>query len=110
MLDLSQINTVEKTQPLCNYTHGKLVPECGITKCAHSENSCHYGGAAGTNGAEGVDFNVTSETYLREGQLYQAILLAQTKCRYKKAAIEQTTSDGVVHWHTHVTATTCDRF
>lgn len=45
--------TYELTNPLCNLTRGD--PVCG--KCAHSRNSCHYGGLTGNQGAMAVDYN-----------------------------------------------------
>jgi hypothetical protein len=48
-----QLYTYENNNPLCNFTRGLAV--CGT--CAHTQYSCHYGGRAGTDGAEAADFN-----------------------------------------------------
>ena len=62
LIDRSQMYTFERTNPLCNLTHG--VPVCG--NCQHSVFSCHYGGRAGTQGAMAVDYNWNRQriTYL----------------------------------------------
>jgi hypothetical protein len=48
-----QLYTYENNNKLCNFTRGFSV--CG--SCAHTKNSCHYGGRTGTGGAEAADFN-----------------------------------------------------
>lgn len=45
--------TYEQDHPLCNYTRGART--CSL--CAHAVNSCHYGGATGTQGAMAVDYS-----------------------------------------------------
>lgn len=54
-LGYGSIFTYEQTNTLCNYTRG--APTCG--KCAHSINSCHYGGSVGTQGAEAIDYGLS---------------------------------------------------
>jgi hypothetical protein len=49
--------TYEQTNPLCNLTRGFTL--CG--KCAHTNNSCHYGGRTG-QGAMAVDYNWNGKT------------------------------------------------
>jgi hypothetical protein len=50
------IYTYEVSNPLCNYTKGR--PVCG--RCAHTINSCHYGGSPsnpeGNKGALAIDW------------------------------------------------------
>ncbi|MEK9180298.1 MAG: hypothetical protein AAB897_02705, partial [Patescibacteria group bacterium] len=46
--------TFEQSNDLCNYTRGRA--ECG--PCSHRVDSCHYGGAGGTNGSLAVDYVV----------------------------------------------------
>lgn len=55
VIDQNQLFTYERTNPLCNLTRGSLT--CGAGACAHSVNSCHYGGPDGTRGSLAVDFN-----------------------------------------------------
>jgi hypothetical protein len=50
--------TYENNNPLCNLTRGFTL--CG--KCAHSQNSCHYGGKTGNQGAMAVDYNWNGAT------------------------------------------------
>ena len=44
--------TFDHTHESCNYTRGQ--PTCET--CSHTVNSCHYGGANGSDGALAVDF------------------------------------------------------
>lgn len=53
LYDRDQLFTYERSNPLCNLTHG--VPICG--GCQHSQYSCHYGGRTGNQGAMAVDYN-----------------------------------------------------
>lgn len=67
LIDTNQIFTVEENNPRCNYTRGYEI--CG--DCVHRVKSCHYGGAYGTEGAMGVDFNAAAGH--TEQELNQAI-------------------------------------
>ncbi len=86
--------TYDKNHPICNYTNGKAI--CGVTKCSHSGNSCHYGRGTGL-GALAVDFNGTNEN-----ELCNAITKAQAKCGGTVICNESGHYD-----HTHVSLSTC---
>jgi len=100
---LGSVFTFENTNPSCNYNRGESDPSsdqyCGV--CAHSQNSCHYGGRNGTNGAEAVDFGLGE---VRNDALFNAITIAaeSAACRplvgYKE--------DEVTHYH--ISTTQCD--
>lgn len=56
--------------PVCNYTRGAKetcsTPPCKSLcspdgTCDHAPNSCHYGGATGTDGALAIDYEVTGK-------------------------------------------------
>ena len=64
--DPEQLFTYERFPLYCNVTRGVPVPACVAgcratppEKCAceHALESCHYGGASGSEGSEAVDFN-----------------------------------------------------
>lgn len=48
--------TWEQSRSFCNYTRGEPLLSCGVDRCAHKRNSCHYGGRTGSGGAEAVDY------------------------------------------------------
>lgn len=77
-VDISGItqHTFDVTKPSCNYTHGEA--KC-VRKCSHTLHSCHYGGKAGTNGAEAVDF-------VARGALGQSIVDAAFECGARPAS------------------------
>jgi len=93
LLDLRQIYTYEQTNNTCNYTRG--VATCG--GCAHSINSCHYGGSSGTQGSEAADFNALDG---KEQELYQKIRALSGKCGLGYILFETD--------HTHVSTQACD--
>ena len=70
---LGEISTYDKGIPpnslLCNQTRGDTSNPC-TPICAHSKNSCHYGGSAGSEGALAVDFgNEKAGDQIREAAL-----------------------------------------
>ncbi len=73
MIDQNQIYTIDRDHESCNYTRGNPVCE---SDCYHQVNSCHYGGASGSEGAMGVDYNANQASYTEE-QLYDVILDAK---------------------------------
>ena len=91
-IDQSQIYTYERQNDLCNYTRGQ--PVCGT--CAHLVNSCHYGGAGGTTGAQAVDFNATG---ISEQELYQKLQSISGICNFGYILFEGTS--------THVSTRSC---
>lgn len=99
MIDQNQLFTYERSNDLCNYTRGD--PVCGA--CAHSRNSCHYGGATGRNGAEAVDFNAAAG--VSEQALFNALKNIEQVCRFGYIAFE---SDDAGQAHTHISTIACD--
>ncbi len=104
--DIGSVFTYGNSHPLCNYTHGKKVPKCGITTCDHATNSCHYGGSSGTQGALAVDFG--------NEKVGDAIIAAAKKCGAKSARCENNNSQTVACTssdanHVHVNSISCDR-
>jgi hypothetical protein len=81
----------------CNYTRGN--PVC--SSCAHSVNSCHFGGATGSNGAEAADYNARSG--VTEQQLCDAIMALWTGACSSDIGFVICESD-----HTHVSTVACD--
>ncbi|MDP3740730.1 MAG: hypothetical protein Q8R08_00180 [bacterium] len=53
---VGSIFTCDNSNAFCNYSRGadQLEGTCG--RCAHAENSCHYGGRVGQTGSFAVDF------------------------------------------------------
>jgi len=96
MVDMGQIYTYERTNPKCNLTRGRAV--CGITSCQHSINSCHYGGASGTQSLA-VDFNAA--TGHSEQELNQVIKLLAPTCGFSASDV---INEGN---HTHISAPSC---
>lgn len=101
--DLGSILTYERANPLCNLTRGN--PICG--PCSHRVNSCHYGGATGTQGALAADFG--------NERIRDKIIKAALECGAKGAWCG---IDGVKEFVdcsnpgvdlVHVTAKSCDR-
>lgn len=103
LVDRSQLFTYEESNDLCNYTRGD--PVCG--NCAHAKNSCHYGGQAGTKGAEAVDFNSIKGDQSNELDLRNAIKTVENRgvCpTIGKVLFEKTDTNS---WHTHVETKAC---
>jgi hypothetical protein len=94
-----QIFTYEQTNDACNYTRGQAI--CG--SCAHSLDSCHYGGSTGTSGAEAVDYNAIDSSQAGEQALFNAINALRSSCNIGFVLFEQTNGG----WHTHVSTATC---
>ncbi len=99
--------TYDQTYPACNVTRGQ--PLCSVT-CSHTQNSCHYGGATGSQGALALDFRTT-------GALGDQIIAAANACGAKQpsgARCEDASSNfaactSAAATHVHVTAAGCDR-
>ncbi|TSC91303.1 MAG: Uncharacterized protein G01um10142_31 [Parcubacteria group bacterium Gr01-1014_2] len=93
-IDQSQVYTYEtdNSNVLCNYTRGN--PVCGA--CAHLINSCHYGGAGGTTGAQAVDFNAVG---ISEQELFNRLSAVRSECNFGFIKFETD--------HTHISTTTC---
>ena len=94
--------TYEQTNDLCNYTRGKTT--CG--NCAHAVNSCHYGGATGSDGALAIDFG-------NEGN-GNTIVQTALNCGAKSARCENASAQTVncsnsSATHIHITDSKCDR-
>lgn len=101
--------TYENKNPLCNYTRGNEGDVC-TPDCAHALNSCHYGGATGTQGSLAVDYAVV-------GAKAQAIVDAAKGCGAKQP-IGARCEDGGGNFvscmspsatHVHVTEASCDK-
>jgi len=94
--------TYEQTNELCNYTRGKTT--CG--SCAHAVNSCHYGGATGSDGALAIDFGNE-----KNGNV---IIQSALNCGAKSARCENASgatvacSDSSAN-HIHISDRNCDR-
>lgn len=103
---LGEISTYDRSHRICNFTRGQQI--CG--SCSHSRNSCHYGGAAGNNGAEAIDFGLGHN----EVQYGDLLIRAANDCGAKAARCENS-SGGTVNClsgnatHVHVTSSGCDR-
>lgn len=87
---LGSVFTYELKNEICNYTRGVAIAGCGV--CAHSVNSCHYGGKTGTQGAEAAD--------LGNEALAPAIERAARSCG---AGFVLNEGD-----HVHISTATCD--
>jgi hypothetical protein len=99
LIDQSQIYTIDETHPACNYTHGETT--CGA--CSHTVHSCHYGGVAGSSGAEGVDYNANLAGGHTEAELKDAIFAALDgpcagKSSYRLGHVD----------HTHISTSACN--
>jgi len=92
-IDQAQIYTFERTNDKCNYTRGEGI--CG--SCAHSQNSCHYGGKTGDKGAEAADFNAKG---ISEQELYDKLRQLFTACNFGDIGFEDN--------HVHVSTKACD--
>ena len=68
IIDEDNLWTYDNDHDTCNYTRGKKLCE---TTCSHSENSCHYGGTDGHEGALAVDLN--AKPPYSDTQLAQAL-------------------------------------
>ena len=91
--DQSQEFSYEISNDLCNFNRGASL--CGT--CQHKINSCHYGGANGTNGAEAVAFN--SKAGVSEAQLYAELKKIEVECNFGSILFEND--------HTHVSTKNC---
>lgn len=93
-IDQSQAYTyeTENSNVLCNYTRGRSA--CGA--CAHSLNSCHYGGPNGTNGSLAVDFNARG---ISEQELFNRLNAIRGVCNFGFIQFEDD--------HTHVSTRSC---
>jgi hypothetical protein len=99
---LGSIYTYEHSNGKCNYTRGNEI--CG--NCAHAVNSCHYGGASGSQGALAVDYG--------NEQIGDDIIRVAFDCGAKFARCETAGGQGAACIgqganHVHVTASSCDR-
>jgi len=106
------VYTYENDNLICNYTRGE--PVCS-EKCAHSKNSCHYGGASGENGALAVDFGNEAN--------YEKIKKAAEECGVPNTRIlcEDNDNPGsdneeckkqkvnTPNYHIHISMPSCDR-
>lgn len=95
LIDKNQTYTFEISNDMCNYTRGNTL--CGT--CAHSLNSCHYGGAAGRDGSLAVDYNTKDGSPTGEQQLFNALNSLKSTCGFGYILFEQT--------HTHLSTTSC---
>ena len=103
-------------QEFCNYTRGGAKPECGVTGCAHSLNSCHYGGAIGSTGSLAVDFDFPGSGAVIGPQILQAVIacssqlgipLKRSVCETSTAAAVPCANVGATHTHTSIAK--CDK-
>lgn len=101
-LNLGDVATIDSIE-LCNYTRGAKT--CTIS-CNHTLNSCHYGGATGSEGALAVDFGNEIDG--------NQIINAAMACGAKSARCENSSGatvpcGGPPATHVHVNAASCDR-
>ncbi len=96
LIDRLQMYTYDRDHNTCNYTRGDAMCDAQ-GKCSHSRNSCHYGGASGTDGAEAVDFNAINIS--REGELllYARLKNIENKCNFGFILFEESGTS----YHTH---------
>lgn len=94
-IDQNQVYTYEQNNNICNYTRGR--PVCG--SCAHTINSCHYGGPDGTNGSLAVDFNARG---ISEQDLFNRLNALYTGGNVCNFGFIQFEGD-----HTHVSTRSC---
>lgn len=92
-IDQNQIFTFERDREICNYTRADS--HC-TSACAHRRNSCHYGGASGTTGAQGVDFNARG---ISERALYDMLRALESQCNFGPIIFETD--------HTHISTRSC---
>lgn len=114
--------TYENDNEYCNYTRG--LGMLGGGKCAHAQNSCHYGGPDG-KGAMAIDLNAlgndklvtlpgvidsttkkAAQVYATEDQLFcqlNRVLVTEHKCSFGLLNWEPTSTGG----HTHVSTKSC---
>lgn len=92
-IDQNQIFTFERDREICNYTRAD--GHC-TSACAHRRNSCHYGGASGTTGAQGVDFNARG---VSERALFDMLRALEGQCNFGAILFETD--------HTHISTRSC---
>lgn len=100
LIDAGQIFTYEQSNQLCNYTRGNEI--CGA--CAHTVNSCHYGGSNGRRGSLAVDFNALNPSENGELLLNSHLNNIRAACNFGGIRFEQTSANS---WHTHVSTQSC---
>jgi hypothetical protein len=102
--NLGSIYTIDQSNPVCNYTRGQTT--CS-TRCSHSQNSCHYGGDNGSQGALAVDFGNEVNG--------DAIIAAAKSCGSGSARCEDSSGNTVAckpgsgATHVHVNAASCNK-
>ncbi len=103
--DLGSVFTYDNSHPSCNYTRGNRTCD---SSCSHAVNSCHYGGATGSQGSLAVDFGNEKNG--------DKIIQAANACGAKSGGARCENSSGTnvacsdaSADHVHVTAGSCDR-
>ena len=103
--------TYDESHPTCNFTRGQ--PTQQDSTCSHARNSCHYGGRAGTQGAEAVDYSLSQYSPILASNRGKKIIEAAMNCGAKSARCEAggistkcVVGDNTDH--VHVNAPKCD--
>lgn len=90
--------TYEVEHPLCNQTRGDESSSC-TPVCAHTKNSCHYGGATGSEGALAVDFgNEKAGTQIIQAA-QQCPQTKAARCENANGQAVSCTSSSATHVH-----------
>lgn len=100
---LGEESTFDKSHSVCNYTRGNTT--CGT--CSHTVNSCHYGGATGTQGSLAVDFGNEKEG----DKIIQAALacgVPSAKARCESSTGTRVTCSDPSATHVHISEASCD--
>lgn len=103
----------------CNYSRGSDQYEGTCGACAHSQNSCHYGGSTGQTGSMAVDFGGQAGAG-NAGIIGPQILQAAQLCSgslgipLKRATCENSSGEAVAcldpsATHVHISLGKCDR-
>jgi len=97
--------TSDQSHPTCNYSRG--APSC--ESCSHAQNSCHYGGYSGTNGAEAADFEVAGQagqTLVNAIIQYCGVPAGRVRCEAASGVTVPCVGGGATH--VHADAPSCD--
>lgn len=97
--------TFERANEVCNYTRGART--CSAS-CAHSQNSCHYGGATGTQGSMAVDLgNEANGNAIVGAAIACGVPAIKARCESAGGAFVSCT--GGMATHVHISTAGCDR-
>ncbi len=102
-VNLGEESTFDKSHPICNYTRGNTTCDT----CSHTVNSCHYGGANGTQGALAVDFGNEKEG----DKIIQAALscgVPSSKARCESSTGTRVACSDASATHVHISEASCD--